>query len=100
MAKVARKRAKAASKATGPRKTRRVPKAEVDEFGFRKGSLKSKAAAMYASRDGATLAEVRKRLNSTQFNLLTELKKKKFKVHETEVPGAGGRKATNYHVVA
>jgi len=74
----------------------------VDAFGFRKGSLKSKAAAMYAAKGGATLAAVKAKLKSTQFNLLTELKAraKEFRVERSLVAGVGKRKATAYHISA
>lgn len=74
----------------------------VDAFGFRKGSLKSKAAAMYAAKGGATLSAVKAKLNSTQFNLLTELKAraKEFRVERSQVAGVGKRKATAYHISA
>lgn len=92
-----------AAKST-PRKARKVAKKAthrngVDAFGFRTGSLKSKAAALYASGNGATLSEIKAKLKSSQFNLLTELKAKKFKIKRTLVPGVGARKATRYQVL-
>ncbi len=75
------------------------PNGALDQFGFRAGSLKAKAAALYASKDGATLAEVRDALNSSQFNLLTELEKRKYKILRSQVPGAGPRKVTRYKIV-
>lgn len=87
---VRRKRAKSTTK----------HKNGVDAFGFRTGSLKSKAASMYATGDGATLAEVKAKLKSPQFNLLTELKLRKVKIKRTLVAGEGSRKATRYHIAA
>lgn len=79
----------------------KVPVAPPDKFGFRTGSLKSKAAAMYASKKGATLAEVKAALNSAQFNVLTELEAKKFKVNRIEVPSdTSKRTITRYQVSA
>lgn len=83
----------------GHAKRARKASVNIDEFGFRKGSLKSKAAAMYAAKDGATLAQVKAKLKSSQFNLLTELKQRKVKIQQTLVPGAGARKVTRYHIV-
>lgn len=71
-----------------------------DQFGFRTGSLKSQAAAMYASKRGATLAEVKAALNSSQFNLLNELEGRKgITIERTQVEGAGPRKVTRYRIV-
>ena len=84
-----------------PKKRARVKvQASRDKFGFRVGSLKSKAAAMYASKNGATLAEVKAALHSPQFNLLTELKDRRVKIKTTLVPGEGTRKVTRYQIVA
>jgi hypothetical protein len=105
------KPAKAAVKATGKAKTkparvgkarkpRTVDPAKLDQFGLRKGSIKSRAAAMYASKKGATLNEVKAALESTQFNVLTELEGKGFKITRTQVPGIGARQATKYHLSA
>lgn len=82
-------------------KRAKVPVAQPDKFGFRIGSLKSKAAAMYTSKKGATLAEVKAALKSSQFNVLTELESKKFKINRTEVPnGTSKRLVTRYQVSA
>jgi hypothetical protein len=70
--------------------------AKLDAFGFRKESIKSKAAAMYAKGKGATLAEVKEELGSVQFNLLTELQGKGHKVDKSEVKSASGRMITRY----
>lgn len=80
-------------------RTKRVNGNGHDKFGFRTGSLKSKAAAMYASEKGATLNEVKAKLKSTQFNLITELEAKKFKIKRTLEAGAGSREVTRYHIM-
>jgi len=82
------------------RKPRTLDPAKLDQFGLRKGSIKSQAAAMYASKKGATLNEVKEALESTQFNVLTELEGKGFKITRTQVPGIGARQATKYHLSA
>ncbi len=98
-------RAKGAAKAKPARgakvrKARTVDPAKLDQFGLRKGSIKSQAAAMYASKKGATLNEVKEALESTQFNVITELEGKGFKVLRSQVPGVGARAATSYRLVA
>ena len=78
----------------------RQPPAPPDQFGFRTGSLKSQAAAMYASKKGATLAEVRAALNSSQFNVLHELEERRgITIERTQVDGTGPRKVTRYRIV-
>ena len=94
---------KAKIKAKGkakPRKPRVMDPTKLDQFGFRKGSIKSKAAAMYAGKKGATLSEVKEKLDSTQFNLLTELEEKGFKIDRVHIPSAGNRPVTRYRVHA
>lgn len=98
--KAAKGRTKAAAKAAKGRKTRTIDPTKLDQFGFRKGSVKSKAAALYASKHGATLRLVRDKVGSTQFNLITELEGKGFKFKRDLVPGAGYRQATRYHLIA
>lgn len=87
-------------KAVAKRKARTVDPAKQDQFGLRKGSIKSRAAAMYASKRGATLNAVKEAVGSVQFNLLNELEGKGFKVLRELVPGAGSRQATRYRVIA
>lgn len=88
--------------ANGKRKRapRTVDLSKLDRFGFRLGSIKSKAAGMYASKKGATLAEVKDACDSAQFNLLTELEGKGFKIERTPISGPNDRKVTRYHIVA
>lgn len=88
------KRGKAAKAA----KTRAIDPTKLDKYGFRVGSLKSRAAAMYAGKKGATLAEVKEALKSTQFNVLSELQEKGFKIDHNPATGESGRKVTRYHV--
>lgn len=90
------KPAKAKGKAAAEHK---VDPDKVDAYGFRKGSIKSKAAAMYAKGKGATLNEVKVALGSVQFNLLNDVKEKGFKVETTEVKGHIGRMVTRYKIV-
>src|SRR5882672_7835589 len=84
--------AKATSK---PRKPRKATKqVEFDDYGFRSGSKKAIAAAMYASDDGATLGEVKAKTDSIQFNVIGELEAKGFTVKRTLEDGDGRRKVT------
>lgn len=96
---------KAAKPAKTPAKAKAAPakaKAEStvkrDAYGYRVGSLKAQAAAMYGSKHGATLGEVKAKLNSTQLNLLTELEAKGFKVKKTKEGGEGSRQVTRYYL--
>lgn len=77
---------------------RQVDMTKLDQFGFRKGSIKSQAAAMYAKGKGATLAEVREALGSVQFNLLTELEGNGFKVDKVPAKGETGRGVHRYKI--
>lgn len=90
---------KVAANKKGLRAARVVNTAKLDQFGFRLGTLKAKAAAMYAGKKGATLGDVKQALKSTQFNVLTELENKGYKVERTPVGGFNDRKVTRYHVV-
>jgi hypothetical protein len=73
---------------------------KLDQFGFRKGSIRSQAAAMYAKGKGATLAEVKEALGSVQFNLLTELTEQGYTIDKSEAKGATGRGVTRYKLHA
>ncbi len=88
----AKKKVKTATK----KPSKRSKAAELDEFGFRKGTIRSKAAQLYASAKGATLDEVKKKCGSIQYNMLTELKKRGFKVTSKEIEGKGNRPATRF----
>lgn len=88
-----------------PAKKEAKPKAEKpeikrDAFGFREGTVKSKAAAMYASKDGATVDEIRDALNSVQLNLITELEKRGFTVKREKEKKPSGRIITRYFIEA
>ena len=87
------------AKAKAPAERKRDP-AKLDAYGFRKDSIKSKAAALYAKGKGATLAEVKEALGSVQFNLLTEVEKKGFTVGKTDVKSETGRTVTRYKLSA
>jgi hypothetical protein len=80
--------------------TRKRDPAKLDQWGFRKDSIKSKAAAIYAKGKGATLADVKEAIGSVQFNLLTELKASGFKVEVDEVKGPTGRIINRYKLHA
>ncbi len=94
------KAAKKPARVTKARKARTRDPAKLDQFGLRKGSIKSRAAAMYASKKGATLSDVKETLGSVQFNLITELEGQGYKIVRTLVPGIGARQATKYHLQA
>ena len=97
-AKVAAK-AKPAKVAKAKAKVDRIrDPAKLDQFGLRKGSIKSQAAAMYAKAKGATLGDVKGVLGSVQFNVLKELEAKGFTIDKTEVKGTGTRSVTRYKI--
>jgi len=95
-----KRKTKVVKKAKAPtaklKKKAKLPPAGLDDYGFRKGSIRSKAAVMYASAKGATLAEVRAKLGGTQYNMMTELKKRGFKITTKVVDGVGNRPASRY----
>jgi len=88
----------AKAKGKGKRKRAAPDEAKFDRFGFRLSSIKSKAAALYAREEGATLGEVREELDSTQFNLLKEVRVKGFTIKEKKEDGNGNRKTTRYFI--
>ena len=97
-AKVAAK-AKPAKVAKAKAKVDRIrDPAKLDQFGLRKGSIKSQAAAIYAKGKGATLGDVKGVLGSVQFNVLKELEAKGFTIDKTEVKGTGTRSVTRYKI--
>lgn len=65
----------------------------VDVWGIREGTARSKAAALYARAEGASLAEVKEVVGSVQYNVLTEMKAKGYTVTVT-----GGRGKQRYHL--
>ena len=91
--KAAAKPAKAIAKAKATSK--REP-TEKDQYGFRKGSMKSKAIAMYARKNGATLDEVKAALGSVQLNALTSLEENGAKVERIKEERKGQRSVTRY----
>lgn len=97
----AAKGAKAAPAKKAAGKARKAPvrdPAKLDQFGFRKGSIKSQAAQMYATKKGSTLGEIKEKLGSTQFNLLTQLEEKGWTIGKKFEDGAGNRKITRYRI--
>lgn len=94
------------AKAAKPVKAKAVKAANpansaVDRFGFKATSLKSQAAAMYASKGGATLGEVKAALNSTQFNVLNDIRElKNFTVTDKKEDGEGNRKVSRFFIKA
>lgn len=99
-AKVKAKAAPVKAKGKKVKAERNVDQSKLDSFGFRLSSIKSKAAALYARKGGATLGEVKEELDSTQFNVLTELKEKGHTVDTKQEDGEGNRKITRYFVKA
>lgn len=87
-------------KAKKKKTARVIDPTKLDRFGFRKGTLKSEAAALYSSRNGATLAQVREKTGSVQFNLIVELEAKGYKIDRTTAESKGRRPATRYHIHA
>ena len=87
------------AKAKGKKAEWQRDPAKLDAWGFRKESIKSRAAAMYAKGKGATLAEVKEEVGSVQFNLLTELKEAGHKVEVDQVK-ANGRMVNRYKLIA
>ena len=93
------------AKASKEAKAKKAPKSsmkstEKDKFGLRKGSARSEAAAMYARKSGATLAEVEERVGSIQLNVLTALAKNGWEVEKDAEKRAGGRPVTRYWIRA
>lgn len=87
-------KAKADKPAKAKAKTEATPK---DEFGLRVGSAKSKAIAMYARKNGATLAEVKEKLGSIQLNVLNDLEEKGLvSVERIKEERKGQRPVTRY----
>jgi hypothetical protein len=78
-----------------PAKPRKAP-APKDDFGYREGSMKSQAAALYAHKKGATLEEVKEKLGSVQLNVLKELEGKGHTVKRVKEKGDGTRQVTRY----
>lgn len=98
------KRKKKVSKPSKPAKAKKPVKktkakkeaTPLDDFGFRKGTIRSKAAAMYSSARGATIMEVKAKLGSVQYNMLINLEQNGFKLIRKEIDGLGNRPATRF----
>ena len=99
LAAVTPKPAKAAKPAKTP-KPAKIVKAKAltsaDVYGYRDGSKKSQAAAMYSGKKGATLEEVKTALGSVQLNLLKDCEARGFKVRRVKEAGDGKRQVTRY----
>lgn len=76
------KKVKAAKGPKAPRKpaSAKLPKAETDKFGLRKGTKASESAAMFAKAAGSTMAKVKEATGDTCYNLLNKLKERGHKV--------------------
>ena len=74
----------------------RAPKASLDAFGFRAGTARSKAVAMFARKGGATLAEIKKAVGSVQLNCLVALEAEGYKIVRKKEDGSGARTITRY----
>src|SRR6185312_4299740 len=84
-AKPAQTKATAKKPTSGPRKAN----AEPDTYGFKAGTIKSKAASLYARKNGATVEEVKASTGSLQLNLLKTLTKNGWKVKRVKEKAAG-----------
>ena len=80
--------AKAPAKAAAPKDAPkpRGEAAKLDEYGFRVDSIRSKAAKLYATGNGATMEEVSEKLScAPQLNILRSLENRGYKVTVTKV---------------
>jgi len=96
------KKAKSAKPVAKPKKVaaKKADKSEKDQFGLRKGSTRSTAAAMYARKSGATLEEVKEAVGSIQLNVLKELEATGFVVEKEKQTRSGKRPLTRYWLKA
>lgn len=79
------------------------PKAETakkDKWGFRDGSAKSMAVALYAAKGGATLEEVKTAVGSVQLNVLNGLEAQGHTVIRKKEVREGQRPVTRYFLKA
>jgi hypothetical protein len=83
------------AKATKPKAAGKVDK---DAWGFRKGSAKSKAVAMYTRKSGATLEEVKAVVGSVQLNVLNKLEEDGAKIKRVKEQRDGQRPVTRYYL--
>lgn len=91
------KPAKATAKAVKPKGESTAKK---DKWGFRDGSAKSKAVAMYAAKGGATLEEVKEAVGSVQLNVLKALEELGHEVIQKKEAREGKRAVTRYYLKA
>lgn len=90
---------KAAVKAKAEKpKAAKKAKVETDQYGLRKGSARSEAAAMYARKSGATLAEVKERVGSIQLNVLNALEAEGYVVTKEKLVRKDKRPVTKYYL--
>jgi|SRR5882724_6423280 len=75
-------------------------KIEKDIWGFRKGSAKSKAVAMYARKNGASLEEVKAVVGSVQLNVLNSLEENGARIERVKELREGQRPITRYFLKA
>jgi len=94
--KAAAKPAKATAKASKPK----ADGAKKDKWGFREGSSKSQAVALYAAKGGATLEEVKAAVGSVQLNVLNALEAEGHEVVRKKEVREGKRPATRYFLKA
>lgn len=90
------------AKAEKPAKVAK-PKADTakkDKWGFREGSAKSKAVALYAAKGGATLEEVKEAVGSVQLNVLNGLEAEGHTVDRKKEVREGQRPVTRYRLIA
>lgn len=89
-----------AAKGKPTAKPRAESTAKKDKWGFRDGSAKSKAVAMYAAKGGATLEEVKEAVGSVQLNVLKALEELGHEVTQKKEAREGKRAVTRYHLKA
>ncbi len=77
-------------------KAKAASKVDKDGYGFRKGSAKSKAIAMYARKNGATLEEVKSVVGSIQLNVLNSLEENGALIERAKEQRKGQRAVTRY----
>jgi hypothetical protein len=71
-----------------------------DKWGFREGTAKSKAVALYAAKGGATLEEVKEAVGSVQLNVLNGLEAEGHTVDRKKEVRDGQRPVTRYFLKA
>lgn len=94
-----------AAKVEKPAKTVKAAKPKVetakkDKWGFREGTAKSQAVALYAAKGGATLEEVKAAVGSVQLNVLNGLEAEGHTVERKKEIREGARPVTRYFLKA